>query len=62
MSLSQVLWDSTESTDRPISFVLRLSNSPLTFEKAASSVVQTGVKSFGCENRTPHESPSHERR
>src|SRR5580658_5819701 len=59
MSLSQERWDSTESTDRPMSFVLRLSNSDLALEKAPSSVVHTGVKSLGWENRIPHESPSH---
>src|ERR1700728_352274 len=59
MSPAQLLWDSTPSTDRPISLVLRLSNSPLALEKAPSSVVQTGVKSFGWENKTPQLSPSH---
>ena len=49
--------DSTESTDRPMSLVLRLSNSGLALEKAPSSVVHTGVKSFGWENRIPQESP-----
>ena len=59
MSLSQERCDSTESTDRPMSLVLRLSNSDLALEKAPSSVVHTGVKSLGWENRIPHESPSH---
>src|SRR3984957_5165344 len=59
MSLSQERCDSTESTDRPMSLVLRLSNSPLALENAPSSVVHTGVKSLGGENRIPHESPSH---
>src|SRR6476661_5410270 len=36
----------------------RRSNSGLIFAMYPSSVVHTGVKSFGCENRTPHESPS----
>ena len=48
-----------ESTDRPMSFVLRRSNSALRAAKAPSSVVQTGVKSFGCENKMPQLSPSH---
>src|ERR1700688_426794 len=59
MSLSHERCDSTESTDRPMSLVLRLSNSDLALEKAPSSVVHTGVKSLGWENRIPHESPSH---
>ena len=59
MSPAQPLWDSTESTERPISLVLRLSNSGLALENAPSSVVQTGVKSFGWENRIPQLSPSH---
>src|SRR5580692_7214840 len=59
MSPAQPLWDSTESTERPISLVLRLSNSGLALENAPSSVVHTGVKSFGWENRIPQLSPSH---
>src|ERR1700728_1235796 len=59
MSFFQPLWDSTESTERPMILALRLSNSPLALAKAPSSVVQTGVKSFGWENSTPHELPSH---
>ena len=59
MSPAQPLWDSTESTERPITLVLRLSNSGLALENAPSSVVQTGVKSFGWEKRTPQLSPSH---
>jgi hypothetical protein len=42
-----------------MSFALRLSNSALALENAPSSVVQTGVKSFGWENRIPQLSPSH---
>src|SRR6202161_2185746 len=59
MSPAHPLWDCTESTERPINLALRLSNSGLALEKAPSSVVQTGVKSLGCENRTPQLSPSH---
>ena len=40
-------------------FVLRLSNSGFSRAIEPNSVVQTGVKSFGCENSMPHESPSH---
>ena len=59
MSPAQPLWDSTESTESPISLVLRLSNSGLALENAPSSVVQTGVKSLGWEKRIPQLSPSH---
>src|ERR1700728_3008825 len=59
MSPAQLLCDSTPSTERPISLALRLSNSPLALEKAPSSVVHTGVKSFGWENKIPQLSPSH---
>src|ERR1700734_1986115 len=59
MSPAQAPWDSTESTERPMSLALRLSNSGLALEKAPSSVVQTGVKSLGWEKRTPQLSPSH---
>src|SRR3979490_1321770 len=41
---------STGSTLSPISLTPRLSNSGLSLARAPSSVVQTGVKSFGCEN------------
>jgi hypothetical protein len=43
--------------ERPMIFTLRLSKSGLTFAMYPSSVVQTGVKSFGCENSTAQESP-----
>src|SRR6202142_2896958 len=43
---------STGSTERPISLTPRLSNSGFSFASAPSSVVQTGVKSFGCENNS----------
>src|SRR5271156_2624921 len=59
MSPAQAPWDSTESTERPMSLALRLSNSGLALAKAPSSVVQTGVKSLGWENRMPQLSPSH---
>src|SRR5471032_2511195 len=41
---------STGSTLSPINLTPRLSNSGFSFARAPSSVVQTGVKSFGCEN------------
>src|SRR6266568_7381151 len=41
---------STGSTESPISLTPRLSNSGFNLASAPSSVVQTGVKSFGCEN------------
>src|SRR5437588_12837529 len=43
---------STGSTESPISLTPRLSNSGFNFARAPSSVVQTGVKSFGCENNS----------
>src|SRR3954453_3963924 len=43
---------STGSTLSPISLTPRLSNSGFSFASAPSSVVQTGVKSFGCENKS----------
>ena len=57
MSCAQVPWLSIGSTDRPITLVLRLSNSGFRPATAPSSVVQTGVKSFGCENSTAQLSP-----
>src|SRR3954447_21729024 len=59
MSLDQLACRSTGSTPRPIIFTLRLSKSGFIRAIAPSSVVHTGVKSFGWENRIPHESPSH---
>src|ERR1035437_8248360 len=41
---------STGSTLSPISLTPHLSNSGFSLASAPSSVVQTGVKSFGCEN------------
>src|SRR5471030_638401 len=41
---------STGSTLSPINLTPRLSNSGFSLASAPSSVVQTGVKSFGCEN------------
>src|SRR5205807_2815437 len=43
---------STGSTLRPISLTPRLSNSGVSLASAPSSVVQTGVKSFGWENNS----------
>src|SRR3954471_8810946 len=57
MSSAHRAWLSTASTDNPMIFTLRLSNSGLSFAIRPSSVVQIGVKSFGWENRTAHESP-----
>src|ERR1700722_17459934 len=50
MSSDHLLCLSTGSTERPISLTPRLSNSGFSFANAPSSVVHTGVKSFGCEN------------
>src|ERR1700755_2740961 len=43
---------STGSTLSPISLTPCLSNSGFSLASAPSSVVQTGVKSFGCENKS----------
>src|ERR1700761_5922729 len=59
MSLIHSLCDSALSPDNAIVFTLRLSNSLASLAVRPSSVVQTGVKSAGCENRTPQLSPSH---
>ena len=59
MSSIQRLCDSTGSTDSATTFTLRFAKSSLSFAVSPSSVVQTGVKSAGCENSTPHLSPSH---
>src|SRR5437667_7129200 len=52
MSSDHLACRSTGSTLRPISLTPRLSNSGFNFARAPSSVVQTGVKSFGCENKS----------
>src|SRR5271165_810735 len=59
MSFAQRAWSSTGSTLSPMIFVFRLSNSGLRLAMYPSSVVHTGVKSLGCENRTAHDSPIH---
>ena len=59
MSSAHFTWSATESTLRPITLTPRLSNSGLMWATAPSSVVQTGVKSFGCEKSTAHLSPIH---
>ena len=59
MSLAHFSWLPSPSTERPITFTPRLSNSPFSFATRPSSVVQTGVKSFGWENNTPQPFPSH---
>src|ERR1044071_602359 len=53
MSLTQPRCESSGSTDSPTTLTLRLPNSGLSAEARPSSVVQTGVKSLGCENSTP---------
>ena len=54
MSLIQPWCDSTGSQDRAIHLTLRLVNSGISDATVPSSVVHTGVKSAGCENRMPH--------
>src|ERR1700726_3248487 len=52
MSSDHLACLSTGSTLSPISLTPRLSNSGFSLARTPSSVVQTGVKSLGCENRT----------
>src|ERR1700730_7646834 len=59
MSSAHFLCESAGSTLSPMTLTLRLSNSGLMRATSPSSVVHTGVKSFGCENRTAQESPIH---
>src|SRR6266446_785049 len=55
MSTAHLLWLATGSTESPMILTLRLSNSGLRRAMVPSSVVQTGVKSFGWENSAAHE-------
>src|ERR1700742_843361 len=57
VSSAHLEWRSTGSTERPINFTPRLSNSGFSLASAPSSVVQTGVKSLGCENSIAQELP-----
>src|SRR5438128_7937534 len=59
MSFVHPLCDSSGSTLIAITLTPRFSNSPLTRAMYPSSVVHTGVKSLGCENRMPQPLPSH---
>src|ERR1700693_5868674 len=59
MSAAHVAWLLTGSTLNPIILVLRLANSGCSPAMYPSSVVQTGVKSLGCENRIAQPSPIH---
>lgn len=54
ISFIQLLCESTGSQERAMHFTLRLENSGTSDATAPSSVVHTGVKSAGCENRIPH--------
>src|SRR5690554_320388 len=59
ISSIQRWWDSTGSTLRASTLTPRLANSSLSLAVKPNSVVHTGVKSAGWENRMPQESPSH---
>ena len=54
MSPSHDLCDFTSLQERAMTLVLRLTNSGSSLTTLASSVVQTGVKSAGWENRMAH--------
>src|SRR5215831_7990327 len=59
MSADHLPWLSTGSTLSPMIFVLRLANSGASPAMYPNSVVHTGVKSLGWENKTAHPSPIH---
>src|SRR3954469_17435051 len=59
MSRAQASCRLTGSTLRPMILQFRFSNSEWICAMYPSSVVHTGVKSFGCENRIAHPSPIH---
>ena len=59
MSSNHFTWSETGSTLSPKTLTFLASNSGFIFANEPNSVVQTGVKSFGCENKTPQLSPSH---
>src|ERR1044072_6019748 len=59
MSFAHCSCLSVGSTESPMIFTPRLSNSGLIFAMYPSSVVQIGVKSLGWENSTAHESTIH---
>src|SRR2546421_13122707 len=54
MFLIQAMCAGTESTERPMSCAPRLRNSSARRANSTNSVVQTGVKSAGCEKSTTH--------
>src|SRR6266849_9462429 len=59
MSLDHFSRSGTASTLRPTILQLRLSNAGFSPAIYPSSVVQTGVKFFGCENRMAQPFPIH---
>src|SRR5579864_2126581 len=59
MSACHFRWSLTGSTLSARIFVLRLANSGCNLAIAPSSVVQTGVKSLGCENKIAQPFPIH---
>ena len=59
MSPIQLLCDGTSSTLTAMTLQLRFSNSAFVFATKPSSVVHTGVKSFGWDMSTHHLSPIH---
>src|SRR5262245_12757425 len=59
MSFDHFSWSGTESTLMPMILQFRLSNSGFSPAMYPSSVVHTGVKFFGCENRMAQPFPIH---
>src|SRR6516225_2212771 len=59
MSTSHLVWLFTGSTLNPMILQLRLANSGCSPAMEPSSVVHTGVKSLGCENKIAQPLPIH---
>src|SRR6201986_1309656 len=59
MSEAHLLWSLTGSPLSPMTLAPRAANWVSSAATAPSSVVQTGVKSFGCEKSTAQLSPIH---
>ena len=59
MSCDHFAWSLTPSTLMPSTLQFRFANSSRSPATVPSSVVHTGVKSFGCEKRIAQPSPIH---
>src|SRR5687767_10371246 len=54
MLRTHAMWEKSPSTESPRSWTLRAFHSSDFLANSTNSVVQTGVKSAGCEKRTTH--------